>query len=87
MYISIFYVITQSFVKNEYSLCPMKKRQKYILRKAYFSTKFYHFYIDHIKSRFLFKQLCRHVEHGHIHTKFCFNFFNIFKYIKNAFQI
>jgi hypothetical protein len=54
--------------------------------KAYFSTKFCYFNIDHIKSRFLLKQLCRHVEHGHVQT-FLFQFFDIFKFIKNAFQI
>jgi hypothetical protein len=89
MYISIFYVVTQTFEKNRYSLCPTQKKDKNIHReKAYFSTNFFHFYIDHIRSWFLLKQLCRHVEHGHIHkTFFCFEFFDVFKYIKNIFQI
>jgi hypothetical protein len=52
MYISIFYVVTQSFVKTDI-LCALCKKDKNMHReKAYFSTKIYHFYIDHIKSRF-----------------------------------
>jgi hypothetical protein len=43
--------------------------------------------MDHTKSHFLLKQLCRQVEHGHVHKTFFFEFFDIFKHIKNAFQI
>jgi hypothetical protein len=49
MYISIFYVVTQSFVKNGI-LCALCKKDKNMHReKAYFNTQFCHFYIDHIK--------------------------------------
>jgi hypothetical protein len=75
MYISIFYVVTQSFVKNEYFLCPMQKDKNMHRKKAYFSTKICHFYIDHIKIWFLLEQLGRHVEYGHVHEK---NLFQIF---------
>jgi hypothetical protein len=72
MYISIFYVVTQSFVKNGYILCPVQKRQKRASEKAYFSIKFCYFYIDRIKSWFLLKQLCRHIQHGNVHKTFLF---------------
>jgi hypothetical protein len=32
------------------------------------------------------ERLCAHVACGDIHVKFSFNFFNISKYIKDAFQ-
>jgi hypothetical protein len=35
----------------------------------------------------MLKQLYRHVEYGHVHKTFYFNFFDNFKYIKNTFQI
>jgi hypothetical protein len=72
MYIFIFYVITQCFVKNRYSLYPMQIKNKNLHREnGYFST-FCHFYIDHIKSLFLLKQLCRYVELEHVHKTFLF---------------
>jgi hypothetical protein len=57
MYISIFNVVKESFLKMDIlgSLC--KKYKNMHRDKAYFSTKFCHFYIDHIKSQFLLKQL------------------------------
>jgi hypothetical protein len=33
------------------------------------------------------QRLRGHVEHGDVHKMFFFDFFNIFKYIKNEFQI
>jgi hypothetical protein len=57
-------------------LCVVCKKDKNIRReRAYFSTKFYHFYIDHIKSWFLLKNLCRHVEHGYVQKIFLFQIF------------
>jgi hypothetical protein len=85
MYISIFNVVKQSFLKMDIlgSLC--KKDKNMHRDKAYFSTKFCHFYIDHIKSQFLLKQLCRHVEHRYVHKKIVLNFLIFFKCIKNTF--
>jgi hypothetical protein len=36
MYIFIFYMVTQSFMENGYSLCPMQKRQKHTSWKGLF---------------------------------------------------
>jgi hypothetical protein len=69
MYISTFYVLAQSFVKNRHFLWAAQ-RQKKCREKAYFSTKFCHFYIGHIKSRFFSKPLRGQVGHGDVHTTF-----------------
>jgi hypothetical protein len=56
--------------------------------KVYFSTKFCHFCVDHIKNQFLLKQIYRHVRRIWTCTQNNFiSIFNIFKYIKNTFQI
>jgi hypothetical protein len=83
IYVSTFYVLTQSFVKNGYFSWPQRKRQKPC--RKYFSTNFYHFYVYHIKIRFL-KRLRGHVYHGDVHKKIIWNFL-AFKYIKNVFQM
>jgi hypothetical protein len=44
------------------------QRQKTCREKAYFSTKFCHFYIGHIKSHFF--SLGGQVGHGDVHTTF-----------------
>jgi adenylate cyclase class IV len=67
VYISTFYAPTQIFEKwIFFVVCA--KRQKMRRERAYFSTKVFHFCIDHIKSRVFFKRLCVHVKH------FCLEF-------------
>jgi hypothetical protein len=49
MYISVIYGLTYSLVKNNHFLLAMQKIKKTCLKKAYFSTEHYYFYIDYIK--------------------------------------
>jgi hypothetical protein len=56
----------ESFVENKYFSWPLQKDKKAHHETAYFSTKFYYFYIDQIISRFFLKQLRGHVEHGDV---------------------
>jgi hypothetical protein len=39
----IYYVVTQNFMRNRYSLCPMKKDKNMHHEKAYFGINFFHF--------------------------------------------
>jgi hypothetical protein len=74
MYISTFYVPTQSFMKKKF-LWVVQKTTTNTLRKGLFSSKFYHFYIGHIKIFYFQKSLRRHIGHGYVHTTFLFELF------------
>jgi hypothetical protein len=72
MYISMLYVLIQSFVKNRHFSWPMQKRfLKIVLRKGLFGTKFCTGYIT---NRFFLKQLQEHVGREHVHITFLFDF-------------
>jgi hypothetical protein len=79
MYIFIFYVLC--FVKNGYFCGLCKKIKKMYHKKAYFSTEFCYFYINHIEFIFFLGPLREHVEHEDIDTRFLFEFFEFFKYV------
>jgi hypothetical protein len=73
MYISTLYFAHAKFHRKMDIFCGLCKKDKKCHEKAYFSTKFYHFYIDYIKSRFFLERLHGHVEHGVV--TFLFEFF------------
>ena len=68
--------------------CTLCKKHKKMSREMdYFSTKICLIYTGHKTCRFLLKQLREHVTCQDIHDTFFLYFFDIFKYVQNAFQI
>jgi hypothetical protein len=53
VYTFIFYVVTQSFVKNGYFLCPIQKDKKLCREKAYFYQILSFIYRPYKKSNFV----------------------------------
>jgi hypothetical protein len=78
MYISIVFVLTQSFVKNGYFFVASAKKTKHIAKRLILILNLVIFYIDHVKYRFFLKRLHGHKEHENIHKTFLFGTFQHF---------
>jgi hypothetical protein len=78
-------MLTHSFIKKRsfYGLC---KKGKTCHEKAYFNTKFFSFLHWPHKNSFFSKPLRGNLGHGVVQITFLFEFFDIFKYVKNVFH-
>jgi hypothetical protein len=71
---STIYVLTPSFVKNDFFLSYVKKDKEMYREKLFLSTKLCLFCTRHKTYWFLAKQLYKHIEFRHV----CVNFRLIF---------